>query len=328
MCRLLRILSLFTTLGVVCLLSACHSNPNEKRIGIIVPIEHQAMNEIVAGFTETLKANYPKAIEFKVSNAQGDLNLERAIIQQMKDEHYDIIAPIGTDLTEMALANIHQQPILSLAASISQADRDREEPCHLAVVHDEIPSAQLINFIHVVYPNLKNLTLIYSTSDKIFPEVKAAIEAGKNVGITVTGMLVPTLNDLYSTANNLPAHTEAIFVLKDNLIVSGISTLAQAAAKHHIPLITSDQGSVQDGAGFALGVHEREIGVEGAKLALAILNGKPICTLPIVEMTKLTVFINPNALHSEQQTLTDIQNAAKKLGYMLEDVNAKKQVKT
>lgn len=293
-----------------------------KKVGIIVPIEHKAMNEIVSGFEDKLTANSPYPLQFKVANAQGDMNLERAIIQQMKAEKYDLIVPIGTDATQMSAAVIQHQPIVSLAASLTQQEREQRKSCNLAVVHDEISSKQLIDFIHMVYPNLTHLVLIHSTSDKIFPEVAAAVAAGKQDGMQIKPMMVPTLNDLYSTANNIPADTQAILVLKDSLIVSGITTLELAAIKHHIPLITSDQGSVQDGAAFALGVHERDIGVEGAQLAASILAGKQACSLPIVEMTKLTVFVNTAALEKENQSLDAIRAAAKKQNYTLELVNA------
>ncbi len=302
--------------------AGCHSATNEKKVGIIVPIEHKAMNEIVAGFTDTIKAEYPHAVSFKIANAQGDMNLERAIIQQMKDEGYDVVAPIGTDASQMSASVIHNAPVISIAASISDSERKAHQPCNVAVVHDEISSAQLLQFVHTVYPQIKNLVLIHSTSDKVFPEVDEAKAAGLKYGITVKNMMVSSLNELYSTANNIPDDTQGILVLKDSLIVSGITTLEISAQKRHIPLITSDQGSVQDGAAFALGVHEREIGVESGKLAAEILQGKSACDLPIVEMTKLTVFVNKAALAKEQQSLDPVLAAAKQMNYKIEYTDA------
>ncbi|RDI44610.1 ABC transporter substrate-binding protein [Aquicella lusitana] len=299
-------------------LAGCGSSSHEKKVGIVVPLENKALDEIVAGFTETLRKTSSVPVKFKIANAQGDMNVQRAIIQQMRDEKYDIIAPIGTVATQMSAALIQQQPIISLAANFSQQDRLQRKTCNIAVVHDEISPRQTIAFIHEVYPQLTQLTLVHSASDKIFPEVKAAVEAGKEMGINIQPVMVPTLNELYSVANALPQNTQGILVLKDILIASGISTLEIAAQKHHIPLITADQGSVQDGAAFALGVHEREIGVEGAKLAAAVLSGQPVCSLPIVDMKRLTVFMNTAALAKENQSPAAIQAAAKKLNYKIE----------
>jgi putative ABC transport system substrate-binding protein len=306
-------LALLSLLGLS--LTGCKESTFQKKVGIIVPIEHKAMDQITTGFIETLHKQYRVPVKIKIDNAQGDINLERAIIAQMKNENYDLIVPIGTDATEMTAAMIAKQPIISLAATYSDEDRKAHKPCNIAIVHDEISTERLIQFIHAVYPTLTYLVLIHSPADKIYPEVSAAILAGTKVGITIKAMMVPTLHELYSTANNIPANAEGIFVLKDHLIVSGISTLSYIAEKRKIPLITADQGSVEEGAAFALGVPEREIGVAGGKLASAILSGKDACQLPIVEMGNLTVFINKGSVAKENLSLNAIKGAAKSNHY-------------
>jgi ABC-type uncharacterized transport system substrate-binding protein len=68
-------------------------------------------------------------------------------------------------------------------------------------------------------------------------------------------------------------------------------------------------------------VHEKDIGVEAGKLAAAILLGKSACELPIVEMKKLTVFVNQSSLTKEQQSMSAITNAANTLHYQIENMN-------
>lgn len=296
---------------------------NQITIGIVEPLEHKAMDEIVAGFSETLKNELEKNHEnkklvIKVDNAQNDNNLQRSILQKMKDAHYDMIVPIGTMATQMAAAMIHDRPIISLAASFSEAERKKLTPCNIAVVHDEIPAEKILNFIHETYPNMTKLALIHSSSEKVLPEVKETITAGKTYGITVIHSMVSTLPDLMAVTQALPSDTQGIFVLKDSLIVSGISTLENIAKQKEIPLITSDEGSVTDGALLALGVHEKQIGAEGATLAANVLEGKKACSLPIHEMQQLNVFVNRKTLTEQNFKANDIQNAAKKLSYLAE----------
>jgi putative ABC transport system substrate-binding protein len=304
------------------LLTGCEQpQKTTTKIGLILPLEHTAMREITAGFTDTLKSAYPQPVEIKVENAQNDPNLLRAIIQQMRDSNYDLIVPVGTSTTQMTIAMIHNKPILSLASGISAKERQQLKPCNVAVVHDEISSASIINFIHQLYPNLKNITLIHSADDKVFPEVKAAIAAGKNNHIEIQALMATSLPELTAISQTLSPNTQAILILKDSLIVSGISTLAKVAQNRHIPLMTSDQGSVEDGGGLALGVHEKQIGSEGANLAVEILNDKAICSLPITEMNKLTVFINFRALTLSMQNVPYVVETAKKLGFQVEIID-------
>jgi putative ABC transport system substrate-binding protein len=315
---------LLAALIILSSLAGCNKDnaKEELTIGIIEPLEHTAMAEIVAGFTDTLQKLYKKPVKIKVANAQNDANMQRAIIEKMHDANYTVILPIGVGTSQMSLAMVHDQPVVSLASDLSENDKKKRQPCNLAVVHDQISSDQLLQFIHVAYPKLTEITLVHSAADKVFPEVKETIAAGEKYGIHVNHIMVSSLPELFAAAQALPPETQGIFVLKDSLIVSGISTLAKTAGTRHIPLITSDQGSVQDGAMLALGVHEREIGVEGAKLVAAILNGKPICELPIVEMNHLTVFVNSQALQQAHLDAAPITQAAEQFHYKTEQVDA------
>ena len=136
---------------------------------------------------------------------------------------------------------------------------------NLVIVNDEIDKAESIAFIHKIYPHLKSITLVHSASNKIFSEVKQVENASIQHHITVHRLMIQNLADLYSTSLAIPSDTQAIFILKDSPIASGIETLVRVAKERKIPLITSDEGTVKKGAGFAIGVHEKDIGIEGAK---------------------------------------------------------------
>jgi len=250
---------LFITSFMMVILSACEKPKHVKTIGIVLPMEHQALNEIVTGFETTLTRIYKKPIVFKVANAGGDINIEHSIITKMRDENYDLVVPIATSTAEMTLSMVKNQPIIALAADIPENSRLPKQTCNIAVVDDELNNTQIISFIHLTYPALKTLTLIHSTSDKIFPEVVEVKKAALQYGINLHVLMVQNLTDLYSVGQAMPSDSEAIFILKDSLIASGIETLIKITVKRKIPLITSDDGTIKKGASFALGVHEQKI---------------------------------------------------------------------
>ncbi len=80
--------------------------------------------------------------------------------------------------------------------------------------------------------------------------------------------------------------------MKDHLIVSGINILKQEAFKRRIPIIASDEGSVISGATIAVGVQEKQIGVEAGLMAKKILQGIEPKDIPFGDMKDLTLFIN------------------------------------
>jgi putative ABC transport system substrate-binding protein len=252
-------------------------------------------------------------LEFKTGNAEGDINLQRSIITQMRDADYDLIVPVATSVTQMTASLVHSQPILGLAADI----KDKQN--HLVIVDDEIDKEQIIAFIQKVDPKLKHLVLVHSSLDKIFSEVAQVEKACNSHHIVLRRFMIQSLADLYSVTQAMPSDAQAVFILKDSLVASGIDSLVQEAKRRKIPLITSDDGTVKKGASFALGVHEKDIGIEGAKLAAKILHGESPEKLATVKLTRPSVFVNSKTLTGADQFFA-IKLAAKQLHYPFEAI--------
>lgn len=291
-------------------------NKQMKLVGIVLPMDHQALREIVGGFEASLISASPYKIKFKIANAQNDINTQRAIIEQMRDENYDIIVPVTTSTSQMAASIVHKKPIIALAAEYKVADLKALKSCNMSVVNDEIDKDKIIGLIRESYPEIKRLVIVHSASDKVFAEIKEVQKASAKYGFTLQKIMVHNLPDLYSASQSIPSNTQAIIILKDSLIASGINTLINLANTRKIPLITADDGTIQEGAGFALGVHERQIGEKGGILAAKILAGEKTCEL--IQMDSPTVFINHTALVLENQNEGKIVSAANKLHYKVE----------
>ncbi|MDR1057384.1 MAG: hypothetical protein LBL17_02305 [Coxiellaceae bacterium] len=297
--------------------SCCAQKPqlHVKKIGVVIPIEHAAIREIARAFRKTLPQLVKQPIKFSIRNAQGDSNLQRAIISQMRDANYDLIVPISTTVTQMSMALTSFQPIIGLAADVGT------KQSNVVIVNDEIDKAISISFIHKIYPEVRKLIIVHSTSNKIFNEVKQVEKACKFHKIVVQRLMIQSLADLYSASQAMPTDIQAIFILKDNLVASGINTLVQVTKQRKIPLITSDEGTVKNGACFSLGVHEKSIGVEGAKLAAKILQGTTPNSLVNMKLTKPTVFVNLKSLAETGQSIKKIEQITRQLGYPLEKVS-------
>lgn len=288
----------------------------EKTVGIVLPMEHAALKAIVDGFEETVRNNYPGKVNFELQNAEHDLNVQRSILQKFINQKVDLIVPVGTVTAQMAISMVKNQPIVALAAMIPDAARNKNDlSSHFTGVRDEIDSAKQLQFIHNLLPNLKKMTLIYSADDKVIPEVNATTAAAKQYGIVIQPLMIQNLSDLYGMGQRIDKDSQAIFVLKDNLVVSGINTLVYQAKNRHIPLITSDEGTVSSGAATALGVEEKQIGIEGGELAVKVLNGQPISELPIQEMKTLIVFINTKAAAEQGLDIDQIKDVANQQNY-------------
>lgn len=285
-------------------------------VAIVAPAEIPAMDQIVQGYEDQLSSIYDGKITYVVKNAQGDINIQRAIIQQFKNSDADIVAPIATQPAQMAMSMIHDKPIVAMAAEI---DND-SKPANMTGVLDEISVAKQIDFVHAVNPDIKKITLVYSASDKVFPEVKEAEKTAAKSGIQVQKLMMQQLSDLYTISKQVADDSNAIFIFKDAQIVSGVTTLVNQAKAKGIPVIASDDGSVASGAAFALGVSEAQIGSDSADLTLKVLNGTSPKDLPIYVMQDYIVFINPKAAEEQGVDVDDVRKAAADAGYQTEDM--------
>ncbi len=282
---------------IVSIFSVAYAGNDSKivKIGVVAPIQHPAMSKIIDGFVSQLNKTYKNRVHIDVQNAMGDVNMLRAILQKFKLANYDVIAPIGVVATNMSAALIKDKIIIGLAADSSEG---KSKNCMVHAVLDEIDNKTMLHFIRASYPKFSNLMLVYSNTDKVLPQAKDFINQASKLNIKVTSVMVNTVADIASNVAPVVSanHPSAILVLKDTLVVSGVSFLVNLSQKNQIPLIVSDEGSVQTGAGIGLGVKENQIGIDGALLLKDILDTSDICEIEDKNMDKLTVFINRNDL--------------------------------
>jgi putative tryptophan/tyrosine transport system substrate-binding protein len=282
----------------------CSNEKEHPVIGIVVPMEHDAMDIIVGNFISTLSKNHEGDLVFKVQNAHNDTLLQRSIVQQFVSQDIDLIVPIGTNTTNMTISLAQGRPVLGMAI-LEEENTAQQYQIHNATgVHDELSAYQQLPFLTDLFPDLSKMTIVFSASEKVFKEVQVFEELAKNNGIAIQKLMINNLTDMNSVSKVIDSNSELIFIFKDHLVVSGTTSLAQTAYKMQIPLISSDEGSVVAGASCALGVRESAIGIQGAYMAEKILSGTPPKDIPIKHLEDLTIFINPQAC-SDQAMNTD-----------------------
>ncbi|EKD76811.1 MAG: hypothetical protein ACD_42C00597G0001 [uncultured bacterium] len=296
------------------------TTPKPITVGILVPIALPAMTQIVNGFETTLSKESKTPVKYLVKNAQGNINIQRSILQEFNSKDVTLVAPIGTNAAQMTIAMIRNKPIVGIAADHLKAEAKKANNANVTGVLSRVAPKDRMYFIHEAMPTLKKLTIVYSTDDRIFSQIKQFEKAAKQHHVTVQKLMVSQLSDLYSISKSIAPDTQAIFILKDEMIVSGLNTLLQQAHTKKIPMIASDDGSVSKGAAFALGVSEYQTGVDAAKVAAKILNGKKAGDLPVHIMKHYFVYLNTKSAVKQHVDPTAVKIAAKKLGYKVEEL--------
>lgn len=288
---------------------------NEIVIGMIVPMEHAAMNEIIDGFKKSINKISNFKIKVLIKNAQGDLNIQKSIILQYINKNVDFFVPIGLCASEMTIKLVKNKPIVFLAADINKKSNNN----FLTGIIDEL-GVKNLDFIQKVYPNIEKITLVYASAQKVFKEAQEVEKYCLNNNIKLQKLMIKDISDMYTLCKSIDNDSRAIFILKDHLVVSSTPLLSKFAKEKNIPLITSDDGSVKNGGSFALGVKEESIGVLGGKIISKILSGTNVKDIPIEYINDLVVFYNEKSLTEQNINLENLKNAVKKMNYKLEKV--------
>lgn len=289
---------------------------DKKLIGIIMPMQHAALDDMVRGFQEELAQVVDRErYNVLVVNAQGDASLQMALIKNLINDHCTVFVPIGTATTQMTLQLVKQGMIVALAAKLAQDVQKLPHVAPVTGVLDEVSLTESLEFLKPLFPGLSKFTVIHSGSEKIHEEIESIQQYAKENHLTVQILMAQTITELATAAQNIDEDSEFIFVLKDHLIVSGINLLIRQATSRKIPLIASDEGSVKNGAAFALGVQESEIGRSGARLVSRVLDGTSPRDIPIRAVKDVQVFVNLASCNAQGISTCQIKQVADQFAY-------------
>jgi putative ABC transport system substrate-binding protein len=287
-------------------------------VAVLVPMELPAMDEIVAGFKQELSSKYHGQVKFIVKNSQGDVNLQRTILQQFNDPNIDIVAPIGTRAMEMAMTLIKDKPIVAIDADWDPSYLTKANNKNVTDVIEGVEPSDQIAFIHYALPNLKKMTFVHSMDQRIFVDAKKVKAAAAKNNIQLQEIGIDRVSDIYSISRSIDQNSQAIFALEDEIVVSGVNALVNQAERRPIPVITSDEGSVQKGSAFALGVSQRQIGMSSADMVLKVLAKGAAEGIPVEKVSQFTLYINKAAAAKQGIKVDQIVAAAHHFNYPIQ----------
>lgn len=259
-------------IGFFAALVACQNS--EKTVALVLPVEAPAILDIQKGFEDTLKKSHP---EYKVliKKGLGDPNVMQSILKSLHTQNVPYVATIGVNLTKAAQNLCKRQTVIGLAAYKEFANDTTY------IVEDEIGPKTLYNSLITVFPDVQTITLIHAQDDKIMKEVNALKLLMKQGGKKLQSLPIINTNDLQMVCTHIKG--QVVLILKDLTVVSGLDVILKAAKGLGIPVIACDEGSVKNGADYAFGVSEHDIGAEGARFLADAIDGKKgshVTTLP------------------------------------------------
>ncbi len=301
--------SLMLALAATCaigLFAGCGSEKTAQKdtikVGVVQLLEHPALDESRVGFIKGLADEgfvEGKNLEIIARNAQADQSNLNTIATQFKADKLDLIGAISTPAAQTVATKDKKTPIVGMAITSYEAAKlvkSNENPGgNVTGVSDLTPGSKQLELILKIFPNVKTVGTMYSTSEANSQyQVDGFMEAAKQHGIDVKIATVSSVNDVQQAAKNLQHQgIEVLYLPLDNVMASSFANLINMMTEAKIPVIPSDSAAMPFGALAVYSVNFEDLGRQAGHMAAAILKGeaKP-ATTPVQFPAQYRLFVN------------------------------------
>lgn len=152
-----------------------------------------------------------------------------------------------------------------------------------------------------LFPDAKNVGLLYcsaeANSQYQVDTVQAALE---KLGYTCKQYSFSDSNDLASVATTAANESDVIYLPTDNTVASNTEIVRNICEPAGVPIIAGEEG-ICAGCGVAtLSISYYDLGVATGKVAVRVLNGEDISTMPVEYA--------PNFVKKYNKTICDALN--------------------
>ncbi|MBY0352956.1 ABC transporter substrate-binding protein [Candidatus Babeliales bacterium] len=274
------------------------------RVAILTPVTHPSLEQIEQGFRKTLQQDTTANYECTTYNANGNRSLMRSQVEEILAGNYDLAFAIARQpaqmLKEISIKKQQLVPIVFGAVSdpVGSGIIDAEQASNNNVTGViEVTNYELqLALLHALKPSTKRMLLVYDPNSGFGKDKEEIVRLAGVHGIEVMGMEVYAASEIYGKVSSAMSTVDAVMVLKDNTVVSGLEGLIKLCNQHGVTLYTTDLDSPAKGAALGFGVEEYDFGVEGAKKALLILNeGKNPTNIPSTPLANNKIKLNTQA---------------------------------
>lgn len=269
-------------------------------IGVLQLVQHEALDAVLKGFTETLDASdYADQIEWDIQNANGDQSTLQSMSEKIARDN-DILLAIATP-TAQALATAETQKPIFIAAvtdpvEAGLADSLEEPGRNVTGTSDMAPIDEQVDLLVRNFPDVKTVGIIYNSSEvNSTVQAEAATIALAEAGLTVETSTVTNTNDIAQNMTALVEKVDAMFMVTDNTIDSSIALVGDIAKEAGIPTIGSSDSVVLTNGLATLSSSYEDYGIQTAEMVIRMLDESlEASEMPIELAKEFNIVVNPD----------------------------------
>lgn len=282
-----------------------------KTIAITQIVEHPSLDDMRRGIIDELADNgYVEGENLTVNfqSAQGNTATAGQIAKQFVGDNPDAIIAISTPSAQSIVAATTKIPVIYTAVSDPLGAKLINEDgtpfqSNLTGLSSQLPLEPQLDLLQQIKPDLKTIGYVYSPGEansvSLRDSLKAALPAR---GLELLDIPANRPTDIGTSTRSLQGRADLIYTSFDNNVASAFEAMTQAANELRMPIIASDEFSVQRGATAALGVNDYDFGRVTGKMVYRILTGEAVSSVKPEVMNTLTLYLSPK--HAQAQGVT------------------------
>ncbi len=264
------------------------------RIGVLQPVEHDALSQARLGFKEALEEK-GITFTFDYQNANGDSANQNTLAKTMVTND-DVVLGIGTgasiSLQSAAINAGSTLPILFTAVTDpvdAELVETLEKPGqNVTGTSDANPVEAQIDLIKECIPSATKIGVMYTqseTNSKVQAD-QAKAQAEKQ-GLNVVVKTCNDSSDIASVANAICSEgIQALYIPTDNNIAAHMDAIKNAVDSKGVLCVVGEESQCKNGGHVTLSIDYFELGkVTGNMAAQIIKDGKRPDQLPVKSMT-------------------------------------------
>ena len=282
--------------------SSKKDSSDQKKIGVVQLVEHDALDASYKGFKDGLeKAGYKDGDKIKIEykNAQNEQSNCQTIAKQFVTDKCDLVLAIATPAAQ-AMANESKDIPILVTAVTDPADaklvKSNKKPgTNVSGTSDLTPVAKQMNLLKELIPNAKKVAMLYCSAEaNSLYQIQLFEAALDKDGIAYKEYAIADTNEVQSVTTAAAGECDVLYIPTDNTLASVTETVYNVVAPAKVPVIAGEEG-ICSGCGVAtLSISYYDLGVATGKMAVKILNGESdISEMPIEYAPQFTKKYNP-----------------------------------
>ena len=293
-----------------------------KKVAILQYMPHSSLDNCTQGVKNALDA---AGIAYDVqigSSGSADTDCQSYAEQMASSGNYSAIIAVATPAAVSAYSAVRNAssdiPVIFCAVSdpvsaglVNSLDAPGN---NCTGTDDAVDIAGQVQLIKTMQPNIKNLGVIYTTTEANSISQLATLKAECDAnGINLVQKGINEASELQAVAVSLVNEVDAITNLTDNNVVDNMSVVLEQANQKGIPIYGSEIEQVKKGCLASASIDYVALGEKTGQIAVDVLGGKSAATYPVVTVSDSFVVVNPDVASTLGITIPAELNDAEKV---------------